>query len=292
MQSGKIKEYYENREFFIKTPSSTELFLQSWSKPEINSKALVLITHGLCEHSQCYIPVARSLCDRGFLVYAWDLQGHGRSQGKRGVVKNFDDFSKDLISLVKKLRKSFDSPLASCPFHLLGHSMGGLIILQTLLKKSPPKITSVCLSSPALGLSMSVSALKKTMARWLGQFWPSLTLNNGISYQSLSRDSEMTETYAKDPLRHSQISAPLFLGMMAAMKHIPKQIHKLKTPVFFQLAGEDRVVNTQSSLRLFEAIRGPKKLKLYKESYHEVYNDINREETLSDLGDFLEEMTQ
>ena len=286
MHSKKNEKQYENREFFMKTPSSTELFLQSWSKPETSPRALVFITHGLCEHSQCYAPLARSLCDQGFLVYAWDMQGHGRSTGKRGFVENFNDFSKDLISMIKKVQKTLDAspPL---PFHLLGHSMGALVTLQALLKKSCPKITSITLSSPALGLSMSVPSVKKIMARWLNQFWPSFTLSSGISYQFLSRDPKMMETYMKDPLRHSKISAPLFLGMMAAMKHVPKQIHKLKTPVFFQLAGKDRVVDTQSSLHLFEAIQGPKKLKLYKESYHEVYNDTNKEETIKDLGDFL-----
>ena len=284
MHSKENCEQYENREFFIKF-SSTEFFLQSWSKSETHPKACVLITHGLCEHSGCYAHVAKTLCDRGFLVYAWDLQGHGRSQGPRGFIKNFNDFSKDLTSLIKKIQKSLDHPL---PFHLIGHSMGGLITLQVLLKKSCPKITSIVLSSPLLKLSMSVPAIKKTLAKWLNQFWPGLTLNSGISHQFLSRDPKMLEIYAKDPFRHSKVSAPLFLGMMATMKRIPKQVHKLKTPVFFQLAGEDRVVNTQSSLHLFETIGGPKKLKVYKDSYHEIYNDINKEETITDLGDFLE----
>ncbi len=285
MHSGKIHKSYENREVFVKLSPSTEVFLQSWSKPETDFKGCVLITHGLCEHSQCYTHTAHFLCHHGFLVYAWDLQGHGRSHGKRGFIKNFNDFSRDLISVIKKTKKTTNTP----SFHLVGHSMGALIILQALLKKSCPKITSTALSSPALGLSMSVPAFKKTMARWLNQFWPSFTLSNGISYEFLSRDPEMTKTYRKDPLRHSQISAPLFLGMMATMKRLPKQIQGLKTPVFFQLAGDDKVVNTQRSLQLFETLQGPKKLKLYKESYHEIYNDINKEETLSDLVDFLNE---
>ena len=284
MQSKENHKLYENKEFFITLSPSTEIFLQSWSKSETNFKGCVLITHGICEHSQCYTHVAHFLCNQGFLVYAWDLQGHGRSQGKRGFVKNFNEFSKNLISVIKKIQKTAQTP----SFHLVGHSMGALITLQALLKKSCPKIASATLSNPALGLSMSVPAFKKTMARWLNQIWPRLTLNSGISYEFLSRDPKMMEIYNKDPLRHSQVSAPLFLGMMAAMKRIPKQIQKLKTPVFFQLSGNDKVVNTQKSLDLFETLHEPKKkLKLYKESYHEIYNDLNKEEVLSDLVDFL-----
>lgn len=285
MHSKKDDKLYENKEFFITLPSSTEIFLQSWSQPETKPKGCVLITHGICEHSQCYTHVAHFLCNQGFLVYAWDLQGHGRSQGKRGFVKNFNEFSKNLISVIKKIQKN----LEPSSFHLLSHSMGALITLQALLKKSCPEITSATLSSPSLGLSMSVPAFKKTMARWLNQIWPTFTLNSGISYEFLSHDPKIMETYSKDPLRHSQVSAPLFLGMMASMKQIPKQIHKLKTPLFFQLSGDDKVVNTQKSLDLFESLQGPKKLKIYKESYHEIYNDLNKEEVLSDLVNFLNE---
>ena len=274
----------ENRESFL--GDSPELFLQSWSKPGAGEKALVLITHGLSEHSQCYAHVAQVLCDRGFMVYAWDLQGHGRSQGKRGHIQNFNDFSRDLISVIREIPDR-----NSKSFHLMGHSMGGLITLQALLNKDCPKISSATLSNPALGLSMNVPTIKKTTAQWLHRFWPSLTLPTGIPYRVLSRDPKMMDLYAKDPLRHSRISPPLFLGMMEAMGWVSKKVHQIKTPLFFQISEADQVVNAKHSIHLVKTMEGPKKLKVYKDSYHEIYNDLNKQESIGDLAGYLKEQS-
>ena len=278
-----MNQNIENREFFIKSPPS-ELFLQSWSNPETNPSGCVLITHGLGEHSQCYDSMAQTLCHHGFLVYAWDLRGHGKSHGQRGVIESFDDYTKDFFSVIKEIKKNSGQEL---PFHLISHSMGALITLQTLLKKNCPKITSGVLSSPCLELSLAVPAFKKILAQWLNQFWPKLTLKNGIAHPSLSRDPETVKSYSRDPLRHSKISAPLFIGMTGAMESVFEKASKIKTPLFFQLAGQDRIVENQKSLRFFECLNGPKKLKIYDESYHEIYNDLDREEVLSDLVDYL-----
>ena len=71
----------------FKGSESNELFYQTWTPEKV--RGLFVITHGLAEHSECYHPLAKMLSDDGWLVYAWDLRGHGRSEGKRGYIKNF-----------------------------------------------------------------------------------------------------------------------------------------------------------------------------------------------------------
>jgi len=125
---------YEIREYHIDDPELPKLFLQSWAHTKVEPIGCVLITHGIAEHSDCYDHVAKALCDHGWFVYAWDLQGHGKSQGKRGYVKDFKDFSRDLKSIIKKIKEDETKPTDN--FHLIGHSMGGLITLQTLLSEN------------------------------------------------------------------------------------------------------------------------------------------------------------
>ncbi len=275
---------YEQREYYFDDPEMPKLFMQSWSRTDLTPQGCVLITHGIAEHSDCYDHVAKALADKGWFVFAWDLQGHGRSEGKRGYIKSFDLFSRDLKLIIKKIKE--DETLPSDRLHLIGHSMGGLITLQTLLNK-PPRIQSAVLSSPALGIGMEVPKTKEIASRLLNQFWPTLTLNTEMQYHLLSRDPEQVATYSKDPLRHSKISAPLFQGMVETMDWVSQNIKDLTTPVFMQIAGQDHIVKTQASLDLFKKIPGEKKLKLYEESFHEIYNDLNKQEGIDDLIDYL-----
>ncbi|MCB0355660.1 MAG: alpha/beta fold hydrolase, partial [Bdellovibrionales bacterium] len=106
----------------------TELFYNIWKCA--NPQATVLITHGLAEHSECYKELAEDLNRLNYQVIVYDLRGHGRSEGKRGVIKEFDYFCHDLASFAEFCKREFSENL---PLFLFGHSMGGLITAKTLL---------------------------------------------------------------------------------------------------------------------------------------------------------------
>src|SRR5690606_35552325 len=111
-------------EGFFKGYDDIELFYQTWASD--NPAGTLVITHGIGEHSESYIRLADGLKHTPWEVYAWDLRGHGRSEGKRGVVKSFSEYYRDLhcfLELVKE--KNADRPTV-----LLGHSLGGLINIR------------------------------------------------------------------------------------------------------------------------------------------------------------------
>ena len=276
---------YEIREYDIDDPEVPKLFLQSWSNPEVESKGCVLITHGIAEHSDCYDHLAKALCDAGWLVFGWDLQGHGRSPGRRGYIRDFRDFSKDLKSVIAKIKQDETKP--SHNFHLFGHSMGGLITLQALCSDNPPRVQSATLSNPALAIAMEVPKIKEMASHWLNQFWPTLTLSNEVQYHLLSRDQEMVSSYSKDPLRHNKISSPLFIGMTAAMDEVVEKMERIQVPLYFQVSGKDGIVDPQATLNFYKNFAGEKNVKIYEDSYHEVYNDINKQEAIDDLIQYL-----
>ncbi len=278
---------YEIREYDIDDPEMPKLFLQSWNKVGNSPIGCILITHGIAEHSECYDHLAKALCEVGWIVFGWDLQGHGRSQGKRGYIRNFTDFARDLKSVIKKMKD--DETLPTHNLHLFGHSMGGLITLQALASDKPPKVSSAILSNPALKIAVEVPKIKEVASHWLNQFAPTLTMNNEIHYDRLSRDPEMVASYSKDPLRHTKVSAPLFLGMLDAQVEVFEKADKIACPLFFQISGQDAVVNPQATLDFYKDFEGQKHIKLYENSYHEVYNDINKQEAIDDLIEYLGE---
>ncbi len=277
----------ERREGHFAGHDKSELFYQQWSQPDSPKRGTLVITHGISEHSECYAKTAESLVHFGWSVYAWDLRGHGRSEGKRGYVRDFDDFARDLDAFLKFLneKKRFDGPFA-----LIGHSLGGLVTLRHVLTGdfSSPKPAAVSLSSPALGVAMKVPVVKDIGARLINRLLPSLTLYNEIRYEDLTRDPEHLKTYSTDPLRHDKISPSLYLGMLETMESVKAQAGRLKLPVLIQAAGQERIVSLDAIKEFYSSVRAEnKKLIVYDESYHELFNDLDRDKVLEDLNAFL-----
>ena len=277
----------ERREYYIEDPAIPRLFIQSWMPVKGDKKGTILITHGISEHSESYHFLAQDLAEKGWNIFAWDLEGHGKSPGKRGYIKEFTDFRRDLGFVINEIKK--DQDIKSTPFILLGHSMGGLITLSFMLQDKLPAIDAVVLSSPCLGIAIEVPKYKDVLSHWLNNIWPSFTLENEVILERLSRDPSMLQKYKSDPLRHHKISAPLYLGMLEEMKYVRENIGRLKRPIFMQVAGTDHIVDPKASLELFKNIHCEKKIHIYDESFHEVYNDTNRKEVIDHLLAYLGE---
>lgn len=266
----------------------TELFFQTWGGD--SPKGTVLVTHGLAEHSECYNRLAEGLAPYHWNLVGWDLRGHGRSEGKRGYVKNFSEFSKDLFELVEFLKKRIKPQE---PLFLLGHSTGGLIATQYLIDFGGSGFTSLCLSSPLFGIALAVPKFKDMAAKFLHKFVPSLTLNNEIIYEQLTHDEEVYRSYAMDALRHDRISLSLFMSMVETMDYAMLNASKIKLPLFMQLAGQDLVTSTKASEQFFERAGSARKdIKVYKNYYHEIFNEIGRDLVFSDLNQFLTSLVE
>ena len=86
-------------------------------------RALILLLHSLGEHSGLYSAAAARLNKAGYGVYRLDFRGHGRSDGPRGDVQNFEDYLRDTDTAVEYARRAFPG----LALILLGHSMGALV---------------------------------------------------------------------------------------------------------------------------------------------------------------------
>ena len=153
-----------------------------WETP--NPIGTIVVTHGLAEHSDCYHRFAEKLNSHNWNVVAWDMRGHGRSEGKRGFVKHFDLYVEDLHALMNMVRK--DLHKNSGPIVMFAHSMGGLVNLKSLILYGDEGAKAICLSSPELGIAMPVPPIKEKFAKLVGEYLPKITFHNEISYSALS----------------------------------------------------------------------------------------------------------
>ncbi|MFC1848850.1 alpha/beta hydrolase [candidate division CSSED10-310 bacterium] len=262
-----------------------ELFYRHFeAEPELGR---VVIAHGVGEHSGRYGNVVQSLVPKGLSIFALDHRGHGKSQGKKGHVNAFEEYLNDLQAFVLLAREGL---AAENKLFLLGHSMGGLIALNFTLGYQD-LLDGVIVSSPGLGMKVQVPAVKSFLGKMMSSIWPGLTLGNELDVTKISHDAEVISKYENDPLVHDRVSARWFTEFLSAMENANRLVEQIKIPILMQIAGDDHLVDAESSQKFFEKLTAPDKtLHVYDNLYHEIYNetDAERKKVLADLEKWLE----
>ncbi len=268
----------------FKSFDDTEIFFQIWSVE--NPKALVIGAHGLGEHSGVYHFLADELGKNGIQLAMFDHRGHGKSEGKRGV-GTIDEYVLDLKIFTQRMNERFPAT----PYFFMGHSLGALVLIKYLLRNTLGKALGVLLSSPFLGVNVPIPAWKKKSAKFLGAVLPQITLYNEVPANFLTHDQNVLNSYEKDSLRHSRVSPGLYLSMLESIDFCFKNVDKMPSPSYFQLAGDDRIVSRPESEQFYKMVPGQKKkIKIYEKFYHEIYNELGRQEPLSDAVTWIKEV--
>ncbi len=233
-----------------------------------------VLVHGLGEHSGRYERLTRNLLENSFNVLRFDLRGHGRSEGRRGDIKTFEDYLCDLDIALKEIEGK--------RFHLIGHSMGGLIVLKYALK-NPERLKSVVASAPLLGLSFSPNPLKLFLGKLLYRIAPFVAMSNEIDPKALSHDEDVVQEYIRDPLVHRKITVRWFFETMKAMEEVNRSAQNLKVPVLLLHGSEDRLTDPNATMAFYEKVPSDKEIHIYDGYYHEPFNEKDNEKVFEDL---------
>jgi len=267
----------------FKGSAGARLFFQQWVPA--SAKASVVIIHGIGEHCARYNHVARFLARRRYAVYTYDMRGHGRSAGQRGHVLSINDYLADIDIFIRIL-----SPMDRV--FLLGHSLGGLLAIRSAMD-CPDKFKGIIASAPALGLSVKIPVVKKISARILSFIHPSFTMiDDTIQAAHLSHDPAIVLSYDKDPLITRRRSARFVTELLRTINTIRNEAGRLIAPCLFLQAELDRIISNEAMRVFYDRISSPdKSLKIYRGFYHEIFNEIGKDQPLADTADWLDNIT-
>lgn len=262
---------------------SSRLYQQTW-EPDGETRAVVLLVHGLGEHSGRYGHVAQHLTARGFAVYALDHYGHGKSDGHPGFVERFSVYLDGLDALLKKVQAEH----SSLPLFLVGHSMGGLIA-ATYLFANQDAFRACVLSGPALKTDQAPPALLLALNRLLSALVPTLPMIR-LDASGVSRDPAVVEAYVNDPLVfHGKLSARLTAELSKTMDYALSRAAEIRIPVIFMHGEEDLLTSPSGSQEMYANVSSvDKTLKLYPGLYHEIFNEPEQDAVLADMSNWLE----
>lgn len=262
---------------------SSHLYRRTWL-PQDPPRAAIILVHGLGEHSGRYENLARHCTDLGFAVHAIDHYGHGKSDGHPGYVERFSVYLDGVRALHEYVRQLH----GETPVFLLGHSMGGLISAAYLLEQQHA-FRACVLSGPALKSDAEPPALVMVIVRLLAALLPTVPLL-GLDPAGVSRDPEVVRDYVADALvHHGKLTARLIAEMSKAMRNTLAQSGAIRLPLLIMHGDQDVLTSPAGSQALLDAVSSEDKtLKLYPGLYHEIFNEPEKDDVLTDMTNWLE----
>jgi alpha-beta hydrolase superfamily lysophospholipase len=247
---------------------------------------MVIVAHGLGEHGGAYEHLAEAISPALEIDFmAIDFRGHGRSSGRRGVVRRYEDLVEDLRAAVEWAMKH----RPDAPLFLLGHSNGGQVALRLALDLAG-KIAGVVASNPLIRIAMRVPPGKLRIGRILLSFAPWITLRAHAPTDWMTRDPDMQQRFRTDGLRHNRISAPLYFGMVQGGEMLLARAGEIKVPVLMLIGGQDPVISPESNREFYDRLgSGDKTFLIYPRMLHEPFNELGRQQVFDDLARWLEQ---
>jgi alpha-beta hydrolase superfamily lysophospholipase len=301
-----------------------EIFVYKWT-PEITPKAVIQIIHGLAEHAKRYTQVAEVLCNEGYVCYANDQRGHGRTagdltkstlKGNAGVLgpNGWEGVVNDVHELSRIIKNDFPN----LPLFLIGHSWGAFIA-QDYIQEWGNEIRGCILSGTngkVRGLVIKAGKLiLKGEIKKLGPTEPSPKMyemnfksNNRLwkndegatGFEWLSRDKDEVQKYIDDPWCGFIPPPSLWLEFINGFEKVYNEANERKIPkdlpIHFISGSLDPVGNKSKGVKAminrFEKY-GMKNItyKFYENARHELFNEINRNEVFKDVIHWLDSHT-
>jgi acylglycerol lipase len=243
---------------------------------ETGSSQWLIVTHGLGEHSGRHEYILK-LFSQNFNIAIYDVRGHGKSGGKRAYVENFQNYVKDLDSVIKYLRKEF----GLVRYTLFGHSMGGLITATFLQQAAEQEIypEKVFLSSPAVGAAGAMGPFFANSPKFLLESLsklPTIPVGRVLNLRKLSHDSRVYEAYVADELCELKIYTRTYFEILRTSREVFSRPLRAQCPVYCSIGTKDVLVNPDLVIKYFTEIEKNAQLRVFEDGYHELHNEIEK----------------
>jgi len=245
--------------------------------PDVPPRAVVLIVHGIAEHSGRYEAVGAQFAAAGIGALALDQRGHGSTEGTKGHVATFDEFLDDVEDQMTELKP------VGVPVIMLGHSMGGLVAAAYAISDRPSPDLLV-LSGPALGTDLP--PWQQTAVGKFAQLAPKFFLSPPFDTAVLSRDPQVSEAYGNDPLIKPGGSANLLWQLFVTMRATADSVDQLSIPTLCLHGGSDELVPAFAS-EVLEGVPGVTR-QVLPNLRHEIFNEPEGPEVVASVIEWID----
>jgi len=262
------------------------IYYQYWL-PESPPRAVLLIVHGLNEHSNRYKHLAEYFTEKGYAIYGLDHVGHGKSSGTRSFAEDLPAFINPILTYLEMI-KDWQPGL---PVYLIGHSMGGLISANLLIDHQD-KVHGAVLSGSLTLIPDYVSDFTIKIGKLLSSILPKMRLI-AIDANGVSRDQSVVQAYKDDPLVfNGKMTARISNVMNDGIARITDEGSKIKIPVLLMHGSDDSLCDPECSIYLHNLISSQdNQLIIYDGLFHEIYNEPEQLMVFNDILNWLDRLS-
>lgn len=249
--------------------------------------ASVILVHGLGDHAHAlpYHNLTSFLTAHQFAVYAFDMRGHGQSEGPRMFAQNWQLLRDDLHSFLNLVQQN-EAP--DSPIFLIGISLGGLLALN-YAQHHPNSLRGLVAAAPAVDAS-GVPSFIKLIIPLLSRLLPGLSINPGLDLTRISRDMAAAQAYTSDSHFQTHTTPRLAAEVLTAMSETSAQAPRLNLPLLMLHGTDDTIVPPAGAARFFEQLPAIDKERLtYEGAYHNLFIELNHAQVFGDMVRWLEQ---
>lgn len=269
------------------SPNEGVRLYYEWWMPE-RPRAILVVVHGLGDHSGRYGALLRYFGQRGYGVAIYDQRGHGHSSGVRGHITHFQDLLGDLAGFVQLVKEKYPG----VPVFLIGHSFGGQIALNFIVRYAKG-LRGILLSSPNVQLVLKVPQWKRWISAYGHRWFPKLRIGAEIDPTLLSHNPEIVQRYRDDPLVVRRITLQAGMEIVRNLELVMALASRIHLPAYFMHAGEDKICDPEGTRRFFRRIPvARKQLKIYDGFAHELFNEVRCDEVFHDMEQWMVDLLQ
>jgi len=262
-----------------------KFFMQGW-EPDSDSKALLVLIHGLGEHTGRYVHVGKVMTDAGYALVGFDLRGHGKSGGARGHSSSLDTYMQDIRQFFRLMTQRYPN----IPHFLYGHSLGGLLSLSYAIQYNE-ELKGVIVTGAALRSSLQEQKTKIAIAKLIGSFLPAMTIQSGLDPRTISRDQKVVDAYVSDKLVHYSTSFGFGKAALSAIDLCFERAGEFAIPLLIMHGTGDKLTYPSGSedfARLAGEAGNAVTLKLWDGLYHELHNEPEKAEVFKFMTEWLD----
>lgn len=265
-------------EYHINAADGLKLYSQNWGTDQ-TPKAVIALVHGLGEHSGRYRDLAGFLNGEGISVTGMDLRGHGLSEGIRGHAPSYDILMDDIQLFLDMVTRLYPD----IPTILMGHSLGGNLVLTYLVKRHPTLLGAI-VSAPLLALPNGQNAAKKIAGKVMYNLFPEFTMATGLDSTALSRDINIVKAYQTDPLVHDRVSAKMGIDFLRYGEWLQTQIIPPSLRMLIMQGTSDRIIDPKAVRKFCDNQNGNLTYKEWKGFFHELHNEPQKQDIYREIA--------
>jgi len=250
----------------------------------VKPKAVIALVHGFGEHGGRYVPMAAAFKEKDIAVVSVDLHGHGHTEGKRGVSHTYNALMSDVNAIIDKTKSLYPD----VPLFLFGHSMGGGLVLNNVLRRRPEGLAGVISSAPLIKPADPFPGFQRFMLRVMRKLMPNFTANAGLDSAGISTIQAEVDKYNNDPLVHGKMGAGLAIDVMAGGEWLLEyaNVWYETVPLLLYHSKEDTLTDFSASEEFGRLAPGCE-FYAYENVGHEMHNDTSREDVFKMIDNFI-----